>query len=76
MKVTYVADQQMHILSRQWALGTPLGPSSPLKIGDTQYVYQVYADDVLFSKAPEWNIVHRLGTLMASAQRRNPVGAL
>lgn len=76
MKVTYAPDQQMHILSRQWALGSPLGPSSPLKIGDTQYVYQVYADDVLFSKAPEWNIVHRLGTLMASAQRRNPVGAL
>jgi hypothetical protein len=76
MKVTYAAEQQMHILARAWALGTPLGPSSPIKIGDNQYVFQVYADDVLFSKAPEWNIVNRLGTLMASANRRNPVGAL
>jgi hypothetical protein len=30
----------------------------------------------LFSKVPNWNVVHRLGTLMASARRKNPIGSL
>jgi hypothetical protein len=76
MKITYAPTQQLHLLARTWAVGSPLGVSSPLKIGNDQYVYQVYAHDVLFSKVPNWNVVHRLGTLMASARRKNPIGSL
>ena len=76
MKVTYDPTQQIHHLAREWALGAPIGPSNPIQIGASQYTYQVYALDVLFSKAPNVNVVHRLGTALASARRKNPVGTL
>jgi len=76
MKVTYDPKQQIHHLAREWALGAPIGPSSPIQIGSAQYTYQVYALDVLFSKAPNWSVVHRLGTALASARRKNSVGTL
>ena len=76
MKVTYDPKQQIHHLAREWALGAPIGPSTPIQIGTAQYTYQVYALDVLFSKVPNWSVVHRLGTALASARRKNPVGTL
>ena len=76
MKVAYDPKQQIHHLAREWGIGAPIGPSSPIQIGAAQYTYQVYALDVLFSKAPNWSVVHRLGTALASARRKNPVGTL
>lgn len=76
MESTYHTSWQFHQLARAWAIGTPIGLSQNTYVDGTQYMYQVYAHDVLFVKVPEWQKVHRLSTLQASARRRNPIGSL
>jgi hypothetical protein len=76
MSATYHTSWQFHQLARAWAIGTPIGLSQNTYIDGTQYMYQIYAHDVLFVKVPEWQKVHRLSTLQASARRRNAIGSL
>jgi murein DD-endopeptidase MepM/ murein hydrolase activator NlpD len=61
-------------------LGAPLTKGQRIKVGGSEYAYQVYARDIIFNPVPKWSEVHSLaneldGAIPASGPARELLAA-
>jgi hypothetical protein len=60
---TYHPDWAFHQMAIQLEIGSPLSDSQKLKVGGSEYSFQVYALDTLYNLVPNWSDVKRLKDL-------------